>query len=85
MKHSDYSLMPTFVAIYEEKNFTKAAKRLGISQSAVSQSVTRLREVFKDMLFIRGSHGITPTPLATDIYPTLASYVENIAHMLPEH
>ncbi|MEZ9198187.1 LysR family transcriptional regulator [Shewanella sp. 10N.286.54.B9] len=85
MKHSDYSLIPTFVAIYEEQNFTKAAKRLGISQSAVSQSVNRLRDVFEDVLFIRGSHGITPTPLATDVYPTLASSVENIAHMLPEH
>ncbi|WOT06548.1 LysR family transcriptional regulator [Shewanella youngdeokensis] len=85
MKHSDYSLIPTFVAIFEEKNFTKAAKRLGITQSAVSQSVHRLRDIFEDVLFIRGSHGITPTPLAMDVYPTLASSVESIAHMLPEH
>ncbi|GIU10743.1 LysR family transcriptional regulator [Shewanella sp. c952] len=85
MKHSDYSLIPTFVAIFEEKNFTKAAKRLGITQSAVSQSVNRLRDIFEDSLFIRGSHGITPTPFAIDVYPTLASSVESIAHMLPEH
>lgn len=57
MMHSDYSLIPTFVAVVEEKNDTKAAKCLGISQSAVSQGVTRLKEVFKDALFIRGSHG----------------------------
>ncbi|MCL1094771.1 LysR family transcriptional regulator [Shewanella kaireitica] len=85
MKHSDYSLIPTFVAIFEEKNFTKAAKRLGITQSAVSQSVNRLRVIFEDTLFIRGSHGITPTPLAIDVYPTLASSVESIAYMLPVH
>ena len=85
MKHSDYSLIPTFVAIIEEKSYTKAAKRLGISQSAVSQAVTRLQEVFKDVLFIRGSRGVEPTQFALDIYPTLASAVENIAYMTPEY
>ena len=84
MKQSDYSLIPTFVAVVEEKNYTKAAKRLGISQSAVSQGVIRLRDVFKDALFIRGSHGVEPTKFALDIYPTLANSVENIAYMLPE-
>lgn len=85
MKHSDYSLIPTFVAIMEERNYTKAATRLGVSQSAVSQAVVRLREVFSDALFIRESHGVAPTAFAQDIYPTLASAVENIAYMLPEH
>ncbi|WP_186175866.1 LysR family transcriptional regulator [Vibrio jasicida] len=85
MKHSDYSLIPTFVAIVEEKSYTKAAQRLGISQSAVSQAVVRLREMFKDALFIRESHGVSPTAYALDIYPTLASAVESIAYMLPEH
>ncbi|RKF17433.1 LysR family transcriptional regulator [Alginatibacterium sediminis] len=85
MKHSDYSLIPTFVAIVEEKNYTKAAKRLGISQSAVSQAVIRLKEVFKDALFIRSSHGVEPTQYALDIYPALASAVENIAYMMPEY
>lgn len=85
MKHSDYSLIPTFVAIVEEKSYTKAAKRLGISQSAVSQGVSRLQDVFKDTLFIRGSRGVEPTQFALDIYPTLASAVENIAYMMPEY
>ena len=85
MKHSDYSLIPTFVAIVEEKSYTKAAKRLGISQSAVSQCVIRLQDVFKDTLFIRGSRGVEPTQFALDIYPTLSSAVENIAYMMPEY
>lgn len=85
MKHSDYSLMPIFVAVVEEKSYTKAAKRLGITQSAVSQSIVRLRNVFNDNLFIRASHGVEPTLFAMDIYPTLANAVENITYMLPEH
>jgi DNA-binding transcriptional LysR family regulator len=85
MKHSDYSLIPTFVAIVEEKSYTNAAKRLGISQSAVSQGVKRLQDVFEDALFIRGSRGVEPTKFALDIYPTLSNAVENIAYMMPEH
>lgn len=85
MKHSDYSLIPTFVAIVEEKSYTKAAKRLNISQSAVSQGVKRLQNVFDDTLFIRGSRGVEPTKFSMDIYPTLANAVENIAYMLPEY
>lgn len=85
MKHSDYSLIPTFVAIMEEKSYTKAAKRLAISQSAVSQAVTRLQDVFKDALFIRASRGVEPTQFAIDIYPTLASAVESIAYTTPEY
>jgi len=85
MKHSDYSLIPTFVAIMEEKSYTKAAKRLAISQSAVSQAVTRLQDVFNDALFIRGSRGVAPTQFALDIYPTLASAVESIAYTTPEY
>jgi DNA-binding transcriptional LysR family regulator len=85
MKHSDYSLIPTFVSVMQEQNYTRAAKKLGISQSAVSQNVARLRDVFNDNLFIRGSHGVTATPFAHDIYPTLASAVESIEYTLPEH
>jgi DNA-binding transcriptional LysR family regulator len=85
MKHSDYSLIPTFVAVMQEKNYTRAAKKLGISQSAVSQNVARLRDVFNDNLFVRGSHGVSATGFANDIYPTLASAVESIEYTLPEH
>ncbi|WP_253252706.1 LysR family transcriptional regulator [Vibrio sp. PID17_43] len=84
MKHSDYSLIPTFVAIMEERNCTKAALRLVVSQSAVSQAVVRLRKVFSDALFFCESHGVAPTVFA-QIDPTLASAVENIAYMQPEH
>lgn len=83
MKYSDFSLIPTFVAIMEEHSFSRAAKRLGVSQSAISQSAIRLKALFDDPLFIRESHGITPTQLAISIYPTLASAVEDIKLTTP--
>lgn len=63
MKHSDYSLIPTFVAIVEEKSYTKAAKRLGISQSAVSQGVTRLKDVLKTRFLFEAAMVLNPLSL----------------------
>ncbi|MEL0607211.1 LysR family transcriptional regulator [Vibrio echinoideorum] len=83
MKYSDFNLIPTFVAIMEERSFSGAAKRLGVSQSAISQSATRLKTLFDDPLFLRESHGITPTKLALSIYPTLATAIEEIKLTTP--
>ncbi|MEZ9762073.1 LysR family transcriptional regulator [Vibrio splendidus] len=85
MKHSDFSLIPIFVAIIEERSFSGAAIRLGLSQSAISQSASRLKKLFNDPLFIRESHGITPSKLAIGIYPTLAAAVENIKLTTPNY
>lgn len=67
----------------EERSFSGAAKKLGVSQSAISQSAIRLKTLFDDPLFLRESHGITPTQLAISIYPTLASAVEDIKLTTP--
>ncbi|WP_117233016.1 LysR family transcriptional regulator [Vibrio maerlii] len=85
MKPSEYALIPTFVAIVEEKNYTRAAKKLGVSQSAVSQSVNKLRELFDDVLFIRNRHGVEITQYAQDIYPSLSRAIKDIALSLPRN
>lgn len=85
MKHSDFSLIPTFVAIVEERSFTGAARRLGISQSAISQSVAKLKALFNDNLFIRESHGIKPTQFALNLYPELSAAVNKVKLTLPEY
>ncbi|CAH0529598.1 LysR family transcriptional regulator [Vibrio hippocampi] len=85
MKHSDFSLIPTFVAIVEERSYSGAAKRLGISQSAISQSVAKLKILFNDNLFIRESHGIKPTQFALNIYPELSAAINAIKLTTPEH
>ncbi len=50
---------------------TRAAMRLGLSQSAVSNAVTRLRHASGDELFVAGRRGITPTPLAEEMFPEI--------------
>jgi LysR family transcriptional activator of mexEF-oprN operon len=59
-KH-DLNLLVAFDALYVEKSVSGAAKKMGVSQSAMSQSLRRLRAAFDDELFIRAPRGMEPT------------------------
>ena len=60
----DLNLLPIAVALYDELSVSRAARRLGMSQPAVSRALARLRHAFDDPLFLRRSNGIVPTPRA---------------------
>jgi DNA-binding transcriptional LysR family regulator len=60
----DLNLFVVFDAIYAEGGITRAAKRLNLSQPAISHALARLRETFDDPLFVRRKRTMTPTPLA---------------------
>lgn len=60
----DLNLLLVFEALLEERNVTRAAKRVGLSQPALSNALSRLRRVLEDPLFTRTSDGMTPTPVA---------------------
>ena len=60
----DLNLLRVFNAIYHTRNISRAAERLGLSQPATSQSLTRLRLVLKDPLFERAMGGVRPTERA---------------------
>jgi len=63
----DLNLFVVFDTIYAERNLTRAADRLSITQPAVSNALARLRTNFKDPLFIRTSSGMQPTAFAESI------------------
>jgi DNA-binding transcriptional LysR family regulator len=60
----DLNLLPVVLAIAEERSVSRAAQRLGWSQPKVSIALNKLREALNDPLFVRGSHGMSPTPRA---------------------
>jgi DNA-binding transcriptional LysR family regulator len=66
-KHIDLNLMPIVIALYDDLNVSRAARRLGMTQPAVSKALRRLREAFDDPLFVRGPSGLVPTPRAHSI------------------
>ena len=71
LRSVDLNLLPVFEAAYEERSLSRAAKRLAMTQSAVSHALSRLRMVFGDELFVRQTKGVIPTPVAELIYGRL--------------
>lgn len=60
----DGHLLRLLLVVHEEGSVTRAAQRLGLTQSAVSHGLDRLRAIVGDALFVRSGRGITPTPVA---------------------
>ncbi len=60
----DLNLLVAFDALLAERSVTRAAKRVGLGQSAMSHALARLRAMFADELLTRGPDGMRPTPRA---------------------
>jgi DNA-binding transcriptional LysR family regulator len=67
----DLNLLRVFDALIEERSVTRVGERLGLSQSAISHALNRLRYVLNDELFVRVSDGMRPTSRAAEIAPRL--------------
>ncbi len=78
----DLNLLRVFDALAEERSVTRAGERLGLTQSAVSHALNRLRYVLEDDLFQRGPDGMTPTPRAVEIWPELRRGLAQLQHAL---
>ena len=77
LRRIDLNLLVIFDALMTERNVTRAARRVGLSQPAFSNALTRLRERLKDELFVRSPQGMRPTPraveLASEVHDALAT------------
>ncbi|MFT5209693.1 MAG: DNA-binding transcriptional LysR family regulator [Flavobacterium sp.] len=67
LSNIDLNLFVVFDAIYTEGNLTRAGEIIGITQPAVSNSLSRLRTLFNDPMFVRTADGMVPTPIAQNI------------------
>ena len=79
----DLNLLVSLSVLLKEKNVSRAAERLYLSQSAMSRTLQRLRDLFEDPLFHRTSSGIIPTDKAQAIealLPDLLQKLESILH-----
>ncbi|MBV8032150.1 MAG: LysR family transcriptional regulator [Betaproteobacteria bacterium] len=63
----DLNLLRAFDAVLQERSVTGAARRLGLTQPAVSNALGRLRERFEDALFVRTPSGMDATPFAREL------------------
>lgn len=80
------SLDMTLLLVFEETmasgKLSSAARRLGLTQSAVSHAMGRLRDIFDDPLFQRVPHGVKPTPRALALRAPLAEALRLVSTAL---
>ncbi|MBF9002123.1 LysR family transcriptional regulator [Vibrio nitrifigilis] len=74
----DLNQLRILIALDDERNITRAAERLYVSQSAASHNLAKLRERFNDPLFVRTSRGMEPTPFTKSMLPVLRDGMNNI-------
>ncbi len=74
----DLNLLVFLDALLRERNVTRAAQKLGMSQPALSSGLKRLRELFHDPLLIRTSEGMVPTERAQELEPLVREILANV-------
>jgi DNA-binding transcriptional LysR family regulator len=84
LRSLDLNLLTVFEVIYEAGTVSGAANVLGLSQSATSHALSRLREACGDHLFVRAPQGLTPTPTAKAMYPAIKQALETLRANLAE-
>ncbi len=62
------TLLLAFDALMAERNVTRAAQRVGLTQQGLSGQIARMRALFDDPLFVREAAGVTPTPRAEALH-----------------
>ncbi|QFY41569.1 LysR family transcriptional regulator [Candidatus Methylospira mobilis] len=72
----DLNLLTIFEATFEECNQTKTCDRLGMTQSAISNALNRLKQITNDPLFTVRGKGLRPTARAIELYDQVHSALE---------
>lgn len=78
IRNIDLNLLTVLDVLLAERNVSRAAERLNLSQPAVSGALKRLRGSFKDPLFVRAQQGMRPTPFALGLIAPLKSVLQDI-------
>jgi DNA-binding transcriptional LysR family regulator len=74
----DLNLLPVFLVLMDERNVTRAAERLGMTQPALSNALNRLRDTLRDPLFIRERYGMKPTQMAEELAPVVRAALSSL-------
>jgi DNA-binding transcriptional LysR family regulator len=78
----DLNLLVVLHEVYQVRQISQAANRLGLSQPALSNALARLRKVLGDELFVRTRDGMQPTPLAERLFEPVSQALEQVQSAL---
>jgi len=78
----DLNLLRVFDVVMAERNLTRAAERLSLTQPAISNSLKRLRSAVGEDLLTRSAHGVVPTARAEALWPEVRSALGRLRGVL---
>ncbi len=78
----DGKLLLVFRELLRRRSASEVADTLGLTQSAISHSLVRLRSIFDDKLFVRRPHGLEPTPRAVELGPRVEALIDLASSVL---
>jgi DNA-binding transcriptional LysR family regulator len=78
----DLNLLKVFDEVMTERNLTRAAGHLAMTQPAVSNALKRLREALNDDLLVRSGYGVEPTPRALEVWPAVRAALDTLQEAL---
>jgi DNA-binding transcriptional LysR family regulator len=82
MDNVDLNLLVALDTLLAEGSVTGAARRLGLSSSAMSRTLTRLRSATGDPLLVRAGRGLVPTPRAAELRDRVHELTRNVRAVL---
>ncbi len=85
MKRIDLNLLVSLEALLVERNVTRAAARIHMSQPALSAQLNRLRDLFKDPLLVPAHRGMVPTAKALELIGPLRASLDQLRGTLQGH
>src|SRR4051812_28420739 len=81
LRRADLNLLVVFQVLFAERHVGRAAKRLALTQSAASHALGRLRDLFRDPLFVRHPKGVEPAR-AVALAPTIADILSRAQSLI---
>jgi DNA-binding transcriptional LysR family regulator len=85
LRRLDVTLLLIFLGLMRHRKALRVAEDLGLTASAVSHALQRLRDIFGDPLFLRRPHGLEPTAVAAAIEEPVRRALEALGHALEGH
>lgn len=84
LRRLDVSVLLVFLGLMRHRKATVVAEELGLTQSAISHALRRLRDIAGDELFLRRPHGLDPTAFAVALEPPIREAVASLERAFSE-
>ena len=78
----DLKLLQLFAGVYRQRNLSRVAEQMGLTQPAISLGLGRLRQHFADPLFVRVGGTMEPTPVAEQLHDLAANAIAQLEALL---